>query len=182
MISADKSWCLGILHAEMNKVFLKVLRPKKRFLPTSLHHQDPSQCEDTYSDEFNHTYSLTTTEHRCQHSTKVYWNASCNTCFILFPGTRFLFFHRICRATSSCPSLILLSLKRLSEPLKCSGSKHRRHLLSVSMCHFFKQMHPKQSSKSMPGEHREKHVVLKAWAEFRPIQILFWMVMDMGYG
>ena len=78
------------LHAEMNKVFLKVFRTKKRFLPTnSLHHQDPSQCEDTYSDEFNHTYSLTTTKHRCQHSTKVYWNASCNTgtCFIVFPGT-----------------------------------------------------------------------------------------------
>jgi hypothetical protein len=29
-------------------------------------------------------------------------------------------------------------------------------------CHFFKQMQPQQSSKSMPGEHREKHVVLKA--------------------
>jgi hypothetical protein len=97
--------------------------PKKRLLPTnSLHHQDPSQCEDTYSDEFDHTYSLTTIKHRCQHSTKVYWNASCNTCFILFPGTRFLFFHRICRAMSSCPPLILLSLKRLSEPLKCTGA------------------------------------------------------------
>ena len=36
MISADKSWCLGILHAEMNKVFLEVLRPKRGSFPPTV--------------------------------------------------------------------------------------------------------------------------------------------------